>query len=55
MSNRIIINKKLITSKVSTILRSLHLTIPIDIEELKWNQGGYRFPYPLSDDVSQDF
>ena len=53
MNNRIVINKKLITSKVSTILRSIpNLALPIDIEGLAKSRGIQVIPYPLSDDVS---
>jgi Zn-dependent peptidase ImmA (M78 family) len=53
MNSKIVINKKLISSKVSIILRSIpNLSIPIDIEALARTRGINVVPYPLSDDIS---
>jgi Zn-dependent peptidase ImmA (M78 family) len=53
MSTKILINKKLVNSKVSALLRSFpQLIAPVNIEELATMRGIKVIPYPLSDDVS---
>jgi Zn-dependent peptidase ImmA (M78 family) len=53
MSNRIVINKKLINSKVSALLRNYpQLTAPVNVEELAIKRGIKVIAYPLNDDVS---
>ncbi len=53
MNSKIAINKKLITSKVSAILRGCpDLTAPIDIEGIAKARGLQVVPYALGDDVS---
>lgn len=53
MSNKILINKKLINSKVSAILRSYsQLIVPVNIEELAKMRGIKVIAYPLGEDVS---
>jgi len=53
MSSKILINKKLINSKVSAILRSYpQLVIPVNIEELAKMRGIKVIAYAFGEDVS---
>lgn len=53
MNSKIAINKKLITSKVSAILKGYpDLAVPVDIETIAKSRGLQVVPYALGDDVS---
>ena len=53
MINKVVINKKLIASKVSTILRGFpELTTPVNIEGIAKSRGLQVVAYALGDDVS---